>query len=138
MVAAISCTPPMRLVIPWQQSNRMPLTCESYARGRPRAYAGFLHEVDLPPERFDVVFHVDLMSHFVDPLDALRTMRRATRPGGVVAFEVGLLAGCHRDGKWQRAVGYPQHRWLYSQKRFIACSESRSQTDSHAAVWPSP
>ena len=44
------------------------------------------------------MFHVDLMSHFVDPLDALRTMRRATRPGGVVAFEVGLLAGCHRDG----------------------------------------
>jgi SAM-dependent methyltransferase len=80
-------------------------------------YAGFLHEVDLPPQRFDVVFHVDLMSHFVDPLDALRTMRRATRPGGVVAFEVGLLAGMSpRWYKWQRAVGYPQHRWLYSQK----------------------
>lgn len=80
-------------------------------------YPGFLHEVDLPPGRFDVVFHVDLMSHFIDPLDALRTMRRATRPGGVVAFEVGLLAGMSpRWYKWQRAVGYPQHRWLYTQR----------------------
>ena len=67
----------------------------------------FFTRIDLPPERFDVVFHVDLMSHFVDPLDALRTMRRATRPGGVVAFEVGLLAGVSpRWYKWQRAVGY--------------------------------
>ena len=137
MVAAISCTPPMRLVIPWQ-SNRMPLTCESYARGRPRAYAGFLHEVDLPPERFDVVFHVDLMSHFVDPLDALRTMRRATRPGGVVAFEVGLLAGCHRDGTVAAGCWCPQHRWLYSKSDLLPARKSRSQTDSHAAVWPSP
>jgi hypothetical protein len=71
----------------------------------------------LPEQRFDVVFHVDLMSHFVDPLDALRTMRRATRQGGVVAFEVGLLAGMSpRWYKWQRAVGYPQHRWLYTQR----------------------
>jgi hypothetical protein len=75
----------------------------------------------LPERRFDVVFHVDLMSHFIDPLEALRTMRRATRPGGVVAFEVGLLAGVSpRWYKWQRAVGYPQHRWLYTQ-RAIYC-----------------
>jgi SAM-dependent methyltransferase len=80
-------------------------------------YPGFLHEVDLPPQRFDVVFHVDLMSHFIDPLDALCMMRRATKSGGVVAFEVGLLAGMSpRWYKWQRAVGYPQHRWLYTQR----------------------
>jgi SAM-dependent methyltransferase len=80
-------------------------------------YPGFLHEVDLPAQRFDAVFHVDLMSHFLDPLEALRTMRRATRPGGVVAFEVGVMAGVSpRWYKWQRAVGYPQHRWLYTER----------------------
>jgi hypothetical protein len=80
----------------------------------------------LPPKRFDVVFHVDLMSHFLDPLDALGAMCRATRPGGVVAFEVGLLAGISpRWYKWQRAVGYPQHRWLYTQ-RAIYCLLERA------------
>jgi len=68
-------------------------------------------------ERFDVVFHCDLLSHFPEPIAALRRMSALTRPGGVLFFEVGLLGAPmrawypHIDG-----IGLPQHRWLYSER----------------------
>jgi SAM-dependent methyltransferase len=68
-------------------------------------------------ERFDIVYHCDLLSHFPDPLGALRTMAALLRPGGVLAFEVGLLGDVAPD--WYARInvlGYPQHRWLYSER----------------------
>ena len=67
--------------------------------------------------RFDIVYHCDLLSHFADPIAALRAMVDLLRPDGVLAFEVGLLGGI---APWWYtligALGYPQHRWLYSER----------------------
>ena len=66
--------------------------------------------------RFDIVYHCDLLSHFADPVAALRTMTGLLRPDGVLAFEVGILGGI--APRWYSMIGglgYPQHRWLYSE-----------------------
>lgn len=65
--------------------------------------------------RFDVVFHVDMISHFFDPGHALRCMQERLKPTGVLCFEVGVLGGM--SPFWYRmmgGVGFPQHRRLFS------------------------
>ena len=74
-----------------------------------------IEESQLPDGGFDAVFHVDLMSHFEDPVSALRAMARRLAPGGTLCFELSLLGGI--SPAWYRAqgrVGFPEHRWLYS------------------------
>jgi SAM-dependent methyltransferase len=69
----------------------------------------------LPDGSFDVVVHIDLLSHLPDPVAALRAMARLLAPGGHVCFEVGQLGGISTH--WYRVmgrVGLPAHRWLFS------------------------
>jgi SAM-dependent methyltransferase len=67
--------------------------------------------------RFDVVYHCDMLAHFDEPAKALRLMTRFLRPGGVLAFEVGFVGGLPRVWySWIGDIGYPQHRWLYSER----------------------
>lgn len=66
--------------------------------------AAFLHERGIPCEAaalgdasfggrtFDILVHVNVLSHFYDPVDAMRTMARRLRPGGVMVFETGNFA----------------------------------------------
>jgi SAM-dependent methyltransferase len=75
----------------------------------------FLEATTLPPRSFDVVYHCDLLSHFLDPRESLRQMTALLKPGGVLCFEAGLL-GCVATG-WHRVirrVGLEHHLWLYS------------------------
>lgn len=74
------------------------------------------------PERsFDVVFHVDLLSHFPDPVLALRSMAARLKPDGVVCCEVGLVGGLRRSWYgWIGRPGFPHHRWFYSEKALRA------------------
>jgi hypothetical protein len=62
-----------------------------------------------------VVFHVDLLSHFPDPVQALTAMSMRLRRGGHLCFEVGLLGGV--SPWWYRIAGgiEAQHRWLFSE-----------------------
>lgn len=67
--------------------------------------------------RFDIVYHCDLLAHFADPVTALGTMTGFLRPDGVLAFEVGILGGI--APWWYSTIGglgYPEHRWLYSER----------------------
>lgn len=75
-----------------------------------------IEESQLPEQSFDVVYHVDLLSHFPDPLRALRSMAARVRPGGHVCFEVGLTGGISSAWyHWEGHLGFPEHRWLYSE-----------------------
>jgi len=78
--------------------------------------AGFFEDLEAEP-RFDVVYHCDMLPHFERPAAALQLMVRFLRPGGVLAFEVGLTAELSRFWySWIGEIGYPQHRWLYSRR----------------------
>ncbi|MHA7240251.1 methyltransferase domain-containing protein [Arthrobacter sp. TMS1-12-1] len=46
---------------------------------------GNVYDLDVPDESFDVVHAHQLLQHLADPVAALREMRRAVRPGGIVA-----------------------------------------------------
>ena len=66
-------------------------------------------------KKFDIIYHVDLLAHFLDPLNALKEMASMLNPNGVLFFEVGALGGLHPW--WYTQVGQlglPYHLWLYS------------------------
>jgi hypothetical protein len=63
-----------------------------------------------------MIYHVDLLSHFPDPIRALEAMAERLGPDGVMCFEVGLFAGL--DPRWYPWVGrprFPAHRTFFSQ-----------------------
>jgi len=76
-----------------------------------------IETTQLRTDSFDVAFHVDLLSHFKDPVLALKKMASLVEPeSGIVCFEVGLFGGL--SGKWQSWTGrpgFPQHRWFFSE-----------------------
>jgi SAM-dependent methyltransferase len=77
-----------------------------------------------PDSSCDVVFHCDLLSHFPDPLAALKRMRRMLRPNGKMVFEVGLVAG--GPAQWyQGPLRLPHHRWFFDEpalRRLLAAA----------------
>lgn len=71
----------------------------------------------LPENTYDIVFHVDLLSHFPDPVKSLESMRRLIKDDGVVCFEVGLHEKL--SPFWTRFIGrgnMPAHRWFYDRE----------------------
>jgi SAM-dependent methyltransferase len=77
----------------------------------------FIEASEATNDAFDVVFHVDLMSHFPDPVAALTAMTRRVRPGGYLCFEVGgqgALANSYYRARG--SAGYPHHLWLYEER----------------------
>jgi SAM-dependent methyltransferase len=91
--------------------------CAEYVRGLGiEVERGYIEEADFAAKEFDVICHVDLLSHLPDPLAALRAMRRSLSSTGIVCFEVGTLGGIAPG--WYRflgGVGFPRHRVLYSE-----------------------
>ena len=68
----------------------------------------------LPNGRYDAVFHVDLLSHFPDPIRSLCAMRDRLKLDGVLCFEVGLFSNL--SPFWRNLAGsgnMPAHRWFF-------------------------
>lgn len=66
-------------------------------------------------KRFDVVYHCDVISHFVDPVADLRATHSLLKEGGILAFETGNLPEV--DRKYYRFFSrfqYPDHLFFFS------------------------
>ncbi|KAD4060109.1 methyltransferase domain-containing protein [Arthrobacter yangruifuii] len=65
------------------------------ARGLDNAsfVAGNVYDLDFPDETFDVVHAHQVLQHLMDPVAALREMRRVARPGGLVAVRDADFSG---------------------------------------------
>ncbi|WP_212611884.1 class I SAM-dependent methyltransferase [Sphingomonas baiyangensis] len=75
---------------------------------------GLIEESSLPAGRYDASFHVDLLSHFPDPVAALRAIAEKMRDDGVICFEVGLFSNLPL--RWRRLAGranMPTHLWFF-------------------------
>lgn len=64
-------------------------------RGTPnvRFAVADVHTLDFPDDTFDVVHAHQVLQHVVDPVLALREMRRVCKPGGIVAARDGDYGG---------------------------------------------
>jgi SAM-dependent methyltransferase len=73
------------------------------ARSRGQANIDFtvadVHALDFADDRFDVVHAHQVLQHVLDPVRALREMRRVCRPGGIVAV---------RDSDYAAFTWFPQ------------------------------
>lgn len=68
-----------------------------------------------PAGSCDVVYHCDLLSHFANPMLALKRMSRLLVPSGVLFFEVGLAGNLSPLWyRWMPEDSIPSHRWLFS------------------------
>ena len=79
-------------------------------------HRGLIEDDALAPQSYDGVFHVDLLSHFPDPVASLKAIHHALKPGGMMCFEVGLFAGLSPG--WRKLAGrgnMPAHRWFYEE-----------------------
>jgi SAM-dependent methyltransferase len=81
---------------------------------------GLVEESALPPQRYHVVFHVDLLSHFPDPVLALRKMAELVTPEGIVCFEVSVAALRRAWYPFVGVPGYPQHLWHFTESAIRA------------------
>lgn len=82
-----------------------------------KVYRALIENNELPNNHYDIVFHVDLLSHFPDPIKSLEEMGKLLKPDGVICFEVGL----HEilSPFWRQFIGrgnMPAHRWFYSRE----------------------
>jgi SAM-dependent methyltransferase len=60
-------------------------------------------ELELMPERFDVITMYHVLEHIPDPVNALRAVKRLARPGALIALEVPNVGGLEarlRGSKW--------------------------------------
>jgi SAM-dependent methyltransferase len=100
----------------------------------------FIETAPPPAVGFDIVYHIDLLSHFPDPVRALRAMVLQLEPGGRVCFEVGVFGGATiKWHRWAGRPGFPQHRWLYSEaalREVLSRSGLRIESIKRFAILP--
>jgi SAM-dependent methyltransferase len=66
-------------------------------------------------QRFDVIYHCDVISHFYDPIAEFRSFHDALRDGGLVVFETGNLGDVdHRYFGAIEKFQYPDHLFFFS------------------------
>ena len=79
-----------------------------------KVHRSFIEDNTVQKNRYDVVFHVDMLSHFPDPIKSLQAMGKLLKSDGVICFEVGLHETL--SPFWRRFSGrgnMPAHRWFY-------------------------
>ncbi|RZS90062.1 methyltransferase family protein [Motilibacter rhizosphaerae] len=101
-------------------------------RGLPNvSYAvGDVHALDFPDATFCVVHAHQVLQHVADPVQALREMRRVTKPGGFIAV---------RDGDYAGFTWYPElpelDRWLELYQRAARANGGEPDAGRRLLAW---
>ena len=91
---------------------------------------GDVHALDFPDDTFDVVHAHQVLQHVGDPVQALREMRRVTRPGGVVAV---------RDSDYAAFTWFPEipelDEWLALYERIARTNGGEPDAGRRLLSW---
>ncbi|CAG5131722.1 unnamed protein product [Candidula unifasciata] len=82
---------------------------------------------DLPSKQYDLVYCVNVIHDVPDPLEALKTVRKLTKPGGVFTMIDFATSGSPIGDKGNMLVAF-----LYSVGTFMSVPESFQREDSQA------
>ena len=84
-------------VVGLDSSEDVLVQARALAAGRGLANASFVagnvYDLDFPDETFDIVHAHQVLQHLMDPVAALREMRRVAKPGGLVAVRDADFSG---------------------------------------------
>ena len=70
-------------------------------------------------QRFDVVYHSDVVSHFYDPYAEFAKMSQVLKEGGFLVFETGNFGDiAEKFMKFPVAFYYPEHLFLFSTEKY--------------------
>jgi 2-polyprenyl-3-methyl-5-hydroxy-6-metoxy-1,4-benzoquinol methylase len=91
---------------------------------------------DLGVERFDVIYHRDVLSHFYDPQAEMERLRALLVPGGLHIFETGNLADIeHRHLNLIKSFQYPDHLYFYGERSLRMLLEQTGFSHIHTYRW---
>ncbi|MCQ4208469.1 class I SAM-dependent methyltransferase [Streptomyces longispororuber] len=89
-----------------------------------------VHALDWPDDTFCVVHAHQMLQHVGDPVQALREMRRVTKPGGIIAV---------RDSDYAAMAWYPQSPgmtdWLDLYRRVARANGGEPDAGRHLKSW---
>jgi SAM-dependent methyltransferase len=74
---------------------------------------GWLEELDLPAESFDVVHLWHVLEHLPDPLQTIRAARACLKPGGLITLRTPNYNAAHRHWHGSRWKGWWPREHLY-------------------------
>jgi len=91
---------------------------------------GDVHALDFPDDTFDVVHAHQVLQHVGDPVQALREMRRVTRPGGIIAV---------RDSDYAAFTWFPElpelDEWLALYDRIARANGGEPNAGRRLLSW---
>jgi ubiquinone/menaquinone biosynthesis C-methylase UbiE len=89
-----------------------------------------VHAMNLPDDAFDVVHAHQVLQHVADPVQALRDMKRVTRPGGLVAA---------RDSDYAAFAWYPRlpelDAWMALYQRCARANGGEPDAGRYLLAW---
>ncbi|MFF9478726.1 methyltransferase domain-containing protein [Streptomyces sp. NPDC014733] len=95
-----------------------------------RFAVGDVHALDHPDDTFCVTHAHQVLQHVGDPVQALREMRRVTRPGGIVAV---------RDADYAAMTWYPEvpgmDAWLHLYERVTRANGGEPDAGRRLHAW---
>ena len=94
---------------------------QAQAKGLPVAQGG-TEALERGTERYDAIALFDVIEHFLYPLEDIRRMAAALRPGGVLAFATPNRGSLFARlmGRFWHAIVPPQHVFLFSHEHLDA------------------
>jgi SAM-dependent methyltransferase len=85
---------------------------------------------------FDVIYHVDVLSHLPDPIADFKMMYDKLKPGGHLLFETGNGADIHpRYYRFFNVFQYPDHLFFFGRQTIVQLLKSVGFSEIRIRSW---